>query len=136
MNKVRWRILNCYPKRRALILKVAQAAQVTVDALVQAGLNREVPSLPAIRNGKTAAHIAALALDYEHPGVFKVFGAWPYVCRFCSFDIPHAKKIRTCPFCSADGCDNCVSASGCPDCIQVAEQRRQATIAKRKLVQG
>lgn len=134
MNKTRHMILNTQPKVRALIMAAARRAGVTVDHLVQAGLGRPVRELDAVDGSKTAAHVAALALDNEHPGVFKRLSAWPLSCWFCRHDVAHVYLVTACPLCGAQGCKCCVTNAGCPDCVQAAKARRQVFAERAKLV--
>ena len=124
MNKARHLILSSNLPRKRELFRAAKAAKVSVDDLVQAGLGRSLPHLPALVQGKTAAHLAAADMP---EGTFKGLDAWPYVCRFCGKD-HGTNEHRACPLCGKEGCAHCVGAM-CPVCkADAAKRKRNADV--------
>lgn len=106
---------------RGALQKAAALAGVSVDQVVQAGLQRG--------NVPPGAQKAAIELAETFPGIFGELSGWPFVCQFCHIDTPN--RAAPCPFCRAEGCPSCVSSAGCPTCKEAARLRaREAEQAR------
>lgn len=133
MDKVRHTILGTNILRRRVLIDAAKIAKVSVDELVQAGLNRPVYNRPAGKDGKTVAHRAAEALVKTVPSVFKGLDAWPWVCRFCAADVKAEALLSTCPECAKVGCPSCVQTL-CPVCREAAAAHARKAAERAKLM--
>jgi hypothetical protein len=125
MNKLRHTILATKPGLCPRLQKAAQQAKVTVDAVVQAGLDRKPVS--------EAALIAARKLAQEDPDTFKRLDAWPYTCQFCFRDIANIMQLKQCPMCNRQGCKQCVTKGMCPKCTAIKVKAAEAAVEKVKL---
>lgn len=105
---------------RNLLQHAAAGAGVTVDEVVTAGLHRD--------GAKQEAADVARELETLHPGLFSPLAkTWPYTCTYCRGDFD---KLRSCLFCTKQGCGTCVTPDGCPSC---AEERKRKVAERRAL---